>query len=310
MIRRTWAAAIAASMMIAGSVSAEDGFVSLFDGKTLSGWEMKANAKNRDSSKWEVKDGAIVGSGNASMLTAPKAAIRTSSSGPRSRSTTRAIRASIPHARRPQRRFLQGLRVPDSTPLTAIRSRPAPSTRWFTSTRPHTAPTNLHQEVEVQDVMYRGKPVTRKPHRVNGKLLYEYQDYNPAWKEGHFGFQQHDPGSVVKIRKIEVKEPFRREMTEDDSRAGPAEAPLPGPVFFSATATWLSLQSRDPRTPARESPGSPSSRSGISVSRPKSPSSGWVSNRNSRTGVLQDEINLPDLGLGDRGARNQSLRFR
>jgi hypothetical protein len=62
------------------------------------------------------------------------------------------------------------------------------------------------EEVEVQDVMYRGKPITRIKVRVNGKLLYEFQDFAPAWKEGHFGFQQHDPGSVVKIRKIEVKE--------------------------------------------------------------------------------------------------------
>ena len=26
------------------------------------------------------------------------------------------------------------------------------------------------------------------------------------WKEGHFAFQQHDPGSRVEIRKVEVQE--------------------------------------------------------------------------------------------------------
>ncbi|MBM4076176.1 MAG: DUF1080 domain-containing protein, partial [Planctomycetes bacterium] len=26
-----------------------------------------------------------------------------------------------------------------------------------------------------------------------------------SWKEGYFAFQQHDPGSKVNIRKVEVK---------------------------------------------------------------------------------------------------------
>ena len=32
----------------------------------------------------------------------------------------------------------------------------------------------------------------------------------PAWKEGHFAFQQHDPGSRVAIRKVEVMASPRR----------------------------------------------------------------------------------------------------
>ncbi len=207
MIRRTWAAAIAASMMIAGSVSAEDGFVSLFDGKTLSGWEMKANAKNRDSSKWEVKDGAIVGSGNASMLYSPKGGYKNF-----------VFRAEISINDKgnsglyfrtpadPNGDFSKGY----ESQINATHGDPIKTGSLYTMVHLDKAahgPDEFYtQEVEVQDVMYRGKPVTRIRTRVNGKLLYEYQDYNPAWKEGHFGFQQHDPGSVVKIRKIEVKE--------------------------------------------------------------------------------------------------------
>ena len=41
---------------------------------------------------------------------------------------------------------------------------------------------------------------------INGKLLYEFLDHNDTWKEGYFAFQQHDPGSRVEIRKIEVME--------------------------------------------------------------------------------------------------------
>ena len=41
---------------------------------------------------------------------------------------------------------------------------------------------------------------------VNGDLLYEYDDHANTYKTGHFAFQQHNLGSVVKIRKFEVKE--------------------------------------------------------------------------------------------------------
>ena len=50
--------------VFAADVPAEEGtYVSLFDGKTLEGWEKVGNER----SVWEVKDGAISGSGPASM---------------------------------------------------------------------------------------------------------------------------------------------------------------------------------------------------------------------------------------------------
>jgi hypothetical protein len=41
---------------------------------------------------------------------------------------------------------------------------------------------------------------------VNGKKLVEWKDPKYRFKKGHFALQQHDPGSVVQFRKIEVKE--------------------------------------------------------------------------------------------------------
>ena len=43
-------------------------WVSLFDGSTLSGW----TKAGKETSKWEVVDGAIVGTGDSSMLYSPK----------------------------------------------------------------------------------------------------------------------------------------------------------------------------------------------------------------------------------------------
>lgn len=39
---------------------------------------------------------------------------------------------------------------------------------------------------------------------VDGNELYEYLDYSQTFKKGRFAFQQHDPGSKVSIRKVEV----------------------------------------------------------------------------------------------------------
>jgi hypothetical protein len=41
---------------------------------------------------------------------------------------------------------------------------------------------------------------------VDGDELYEYLDFAQTFKEGHFAFQQHDLGSKVRIRKVEVME--------------------------------------------------------------------------------------------------------
>lgn len=206
MTRRIWAVALAAASIFSGQVMAEDGFVSLFDGKTLSGWEMKARPANRETSKWEVKDGMIVGSGQASMLYSPKsyknfifrAEISINDKG----NSGMYFRTPAD----PNGDFSKGYEVQ----INATHGDPIKTGSLYTMVHlmkaPHKPDEFYTEEVEVQDVMYRGKQISRIKVRVNGELLYEYQDFNPAWKEGHFGFQQHDPGSVVKIRKIEVKE--------------------------------------------------------------------------------------------------------
>ena len=60
-------------------------------------------------------------------------------------------------------------------------------------------------ELEVRDDIWRGRPMTRIKISIDGNELYEYLDFAPAFKDGHFAFQQHDPGSKVCIRKVEVQ---------------------------------------------------------------------------------------------------------
>jgi hypothetical protein len=181
--------------------AADDQWVSLFDGSTLSGWT-KAGS---DDSNWEVKDGSIVGTGKASMLYSPKtyknfkfrAELKINDGG----NSGMYFRCPAPNGS-----FGEGYEAQvDSTHRDPIRTgslytfvhifdQIVPPDTWFT------------YEVECVTKEYRGSVIPHIKITINGKLLYEFLDHSNSWKEGHFAFQQHDPGSRVEIRKIEVLE--------------------------------------------------------------------------------------------------------
>ncbi len=195
--------AIAAVLLASSSstsIKADDGpWISLFDGKTLQGWRKVGE----DQSVWEVKDGAIVSSGTTSMLvttTVPCKNFRY-----RADLKINAGGNSGMYFRTPPRPgFLDGYEAQiDSTHTDPIRTgslygfchvykQHVKSDTWFT------------YEVEVRDDEWNGRPLTRIKLSINGDELYEYLDFERTFKEGHFAFQQHDPGSKVSIRKVEV----------------------------------------------------------------------------------------------------------
>ena len=203
LLSRLTLSALAFSMLFTCSnANAQDNdnqWVSLFDGETLDGWEKVGNEK----SVWEVKDGAISGSGPASMLVCTKGPFKNfryraevkindkGNSGLYFRTT-----------RKPG--FTDGYEAQiDSTHTDPIRTgslygmchvyqqHVKPDT-WFT------------YDLEVRDDVWRGRDVTRIKITVDGNELYEFLDFEKTFKQGHFAFQQHDPGSKVNIRKVEV----------------------------------------------------------------------------------------------------------
>jgi len=194
------------ALVIAGvgcSEALSEEWVSLFDGKTLSGW---TKGGGTDTSRWEVKDGVIVGSGTASMLYSPKkyknfkfrAEIKINDKG----NSGLYFRSPVNNGD-----FGSGYEAQiDSTHSDPIRTgslygfchvykQIVPPDTWFT------------YEVEVVDKDWRGAVIPHISVRVNGEELYTYLDRGKTWtEEGYFAFQQHDPGSRVEIRKIEVIE--------------------------------------------------------------------------------------------------------
>ena len=182
------------------AASAEDDkWTALFDGKTLEGWEKVGNQQ----SVWEVKDGAINGSGPASMLVCTK--------GPYTNFRYRAEikindggNSGLYFRTTAKPTFSDGYEAQiDSTHRDPIRTGSLygfchvykqlvkPDT-WFT------------YDLEVRDDVWRGRKMTRIKVTVDGNELYEYMDFALTFKQGHFAFQQHDPGSKVSIRKVEV----------------------------------------------------------------------------------------------------------
>lgn len=190
----------------AADAPSEAGWTSLFDGKTLSGWEALELPKQKPS-KWEVVDGLLVGTGGASMLYSPKGDYKNFKF--RAELKINDKGNSGMYFRSPKvNAFTGGYEVQvNSTHTDPIRTGSLYTfVHLFSSSNPPKPNTFFTQEVEVKDVNFRGKVVTQVTVKVDGKILYTTNDFARTSKVGHFAFQQHDPGSTVSIRKVEVME--------------------------------------------------------------------------------------------------------
>lgn len=190
---------------VGAGLRADDGkWVALFDGKSLDGWE-KIEGGSGDKSHWQVKDGALYGSGEASMLVCTKGPYKNfryraeikindkGNSGLYFRTTRRpgftdGYEAQIDSTHR------DPIRTGSLYGMCHVYQRHVEPDTWFS------------YDLEVRDDIWRERPVTRIKVTVNGNELYEFLDFDQLFKGGHFAFQQHDPGSIVQIRKVEVME--------------------------------------------------------------------------------------------------------
>ncbi|GAA5509463.1 hypothetical protein Rcae01_04962 [Novipirellula caenicola] len=180
---------------------AEDAaWTSLFDGKTLDGWQKVG----KENSVWEVKDGAIQGSGSQSMLvttTGPyknfryRAEVKINDGGNSGMyfRTTEKPGFSDGYEAQIDSTHTDPIRTGSLYGMCHVYKQHVKPDTWFT------------YEIEVRDDVWRGREMTRIKITVDGNELYEYLDFDKTFKEGHFAFQQHDPGSKVSIRKVEVQ---------------------------------------------------------------------------------------------------------
>jgi len=180
-------------------------WVVLFNGKDLTGWKTHPD----DKAKWEVKDGAIVGTGPAGHLFSERGDYENfrfrveakindkGNSGQYFRAT---FAKAFPPGYEAQINSTHGDKVrtgslyPDGRDgytaeekkTTLIFDRLVEPDTWFT-----------------QEVIAAGNHIIIK---VNGKKVVDFVDEKNRHTKGHFAIQQHDPGGVIMIRKAEVME--------------------------------------------------------------------------------------------------------
>lgn len=174
-------------------------WISLFDGKTMEGWERVGN----EESVWEVKEGALSGSGPASMLVCTKgpyknfkyrAEVKISDGGNSGLyfRTTRKPGFSDGYEAQIDSTHTDPIRTGSLYGFCHVYKQLVKPDTWF------------EYEIEVRDDVWRGREMTRIKITVDGNELYEHMDFAKAFPAGHFAFQHHDPGSIVHIRKVEV----------------------------------------------------------------------------------------------------------
>jgi hypothetical protein len=222
------AAALTADPAPAADAKADAaGFVQLFNGKDLTGWKIHPQPNPRELTEvlpkekdgkavaiygkgkdgrevplWRVEGGQLIGSGPATHLFSERGDYRDfryrveaqinngGNSGQYFRTAfgpgfPRGYEAQINATHRDKIKT-GSLYLPRVTQVLVLNDAPHKPDEWFT-----------------QEVTAQGNHIVIT---VNGKTTVDYKDPNNTYKEGHFALQGHDPGTVVRFRKIEVQE--------------------------------------------------------------------------------------------------------
>ncbi len=196
--RLVWLAGIVLILPVFVQAKADDGqkkeekWVSLFDGKTLGGWETYDGKGD-----WKVEDGVIVGSGSTSHLFSPRGdyknfkyrvEIKINDKGNSGMYFRTEKGPGFPKGYEAQVNSTHGdpKRTGSLYNFVDVKEMLVPPDTWFT------------QEVDVV-----GNHIVIK---VDDKTVVDFVDDKNTFKSGHFAFQQHDPTCKVQIRKIEVLE--------------------------------------------------------------------------------------------------------
>jgi hypothetical protein len=183
----------------------EKDWVPLFNGKDLEGWKVYP----RGTGEWKVEDGVLIGSGKASHLFSER--------GDYTNFRYR-VEAMINDGGNSgqyfRTKFGPGFPNGYEAQINATHSDPIRTGSLYPSFNPKLSKQEKEKllvlkaphkpdEWFTQEVFADGNHIIL---RVNGKTTVDFRDENNTYTKGHFALQQHDPKTVVKFRKIEVKE--------------------------------------------------------------------------------------------------------
>jgi hypothetical protein len=204
-------AVLLATLPALGTLAAEDtkdsdkGWKQLFNGKDLEGWKVFP----KGTGNWKVEDGVLVGSGTASHLFSDRGDYANfryrveamiNDKGNSGQYFRTQFGPGFPRGYEAQINSTHG------DPIKTGSLYPAFNPKLTREQRGKIIVTEMlvkPNEWFTQEVIADGNHIVIK---VNDKTTVDFVDENNTYTKGHFALQQHDPGSKVKFRKIEVKE--------------------------------------------------------------------------------------------------------
>jgi hypothetical protein len=177
----------------------------LFNGKDLTGWKTHPKSPG----KWRAEDGILIGSGPASHLFSERGDYQ---------NFRYRVEAMInDHGNSGQyfrTQFGPGFPKGYEAQINSTHKDPIKTGSLYPAFNPK-LPKEQRDKIIVKDVLvkpnewFTQEVIARGNHiviKVNGKTTVDFVDENNTYSKGHFALQQHDPGSEVKFRKIEVIE--------------------------------------------------------------------------------------------------------
>jgi hypothetical protein len=208
-MKRLWLAALTVTTLacvpLTGREKTGDGFVQLFNGKDLTGWKTHPG----DKAKWEVKDNAIVGTGSAGHLFSDRGdyenfhlrfEVKINDKG----NSGQYFRADFAKA------FPPGYEAQiNSTHTDKVRTGSLYADGRDGYSAEEKKKMLIFDKLVEPDTWFTQEVIAVGNHiiiKVNGKTTVDFVDEKNRHTKGHFAIQQHDPGSTVSVRKVEVKE--------------------------------------------------------------------------------------------------------
>jgi hypothetical protein len=189
---RTWILSLALSGLAAQlGPAADDGWIKMFDGKTLNGWKASERPEN-----WTVEDGAIVGRGDRSHLFYMaeqcedcefKAEVKINKGGNSGMYFRAEFGSGWPKGYEAQvnTSHKDPVKTGSLYNFVKIYDQLVPDDTWFT-----------------QHIIAKGNHIIIK---VNDKTVVDFVDEKHTYKKGYLALQQHDPGSVVHYRNLMMR---------------------------------------------------------------------------------------------------------
>ncbi|HEV3261956.1 MAG TPA: DUF1080 domain-containing protein [Gemmataceae bacterium] len=183
----------------------DKGWVQIFNGKDLTGWEVYPDG----TGNWKVKDGILIGSDEQSHLFTKRDDYKNF----RYR-VVAMINDNGNSGQYFRTKFGEGFPKGYEAQINSTHSDPIRTGSLYPAFDPDLSDTDkekvcVKEQLHKPDTWFTQEVIAVGNHiiiKVDGKTTVDFVDKKNTYMKGRFALQQHDPKTVVKFKKIEVKE--------------------------------------------------------------------------------------------------------